>query len=324
MDSTTTGLPSISTLHSPARRSAQRLRNILRLNAATSMVTGLVMTIAPSAVDRILGTGQPGWVRVVGLGLFVFAVEVAVVAGSRTSRLTRWSPMIIAADTAWVATSVATTAAGWFAPQGAALAAATAGMVATFAVLQWRHYARLRHASSTEIEEQPPIEITAFATTIVAPTDQVWLVITDHDLYGRLAPNLSAVQATGPDGPGLTRTCTSRNGQEWHETCTLWDNGHRYEVAVDTSSYPYPLTQMRGAWYVEPTGDGQRDRRHAVRVPAHTHPARPSVRHRHAPRLPARPSSHRRRMAPRRGSIDGPAYPPSLIGCVASLQSPDR
>jgi len=257
MNTTTTGLPSISTLHSPARRSAQRLRNTLRVNAATSMAAGLALSVAPETLDRVLGTGHAGWVRVVGVGLVVFATDVAVVAGTRASNLTRWSSVIIGADLAWVATSVATIAAGWFEPYGAALVTATAAMVATFAMLQWRHLARLRHTTPTEIDEQPPIEITAVTTSIEAPSDRVWSVITDHDLYGRLAPNLTAVAATGTDGPDLTRTCTNRNGQEWHETCTLWDEGHRYEVAVDTSSYPYPLTQMRGAWYVEPASDDQ-------------------------------------------------------------------
>lgn len=257
MSTTTTGLPSISTLHAPVRRSAQRLRNILRVNAATSLAAGLVMAIAPATVDRVLGTGHAGWVRAVGVGLVVFALDVAVEAGARASRLSRWTPVVIGADMAWVAASVATIAAGWYQPQGIALVAATAAMVATFAVLQWRHFARLRHHSPAEIDERPPIEITAFAASIEAPADRVWSVITDHDLYGRLAPNLSAVEATGPDGPGLTRTCANRNGQEWHETCTLWDDGRRYEVAVDTSSYPYPLTQMRGAWFVEPSEDGQ-------------------------------------------------------------------
>jgi len=57
---------------------AQRLRNILRVNAATSMAAGLVMSIAPAAVDRILGTGHTAWIRVVGVGLVVFATDVAV------------------------------------------------------------------------------------------------------------------------------------------------------------------------------------------------------------------------------------------------------
>lgn len=184
MSTTTTDLPSISTVHAPARRSAQRLRNILRVNAATSITAGLVMAAAPATVDRVLGTGHAGWVRVVGVGLAVFALDVAVVAGSRTSRLARWTPAVIGADVSWIAASVATIAAGWYQPQGTALVAATAAMVTTFAVLQWRHDASLRHHSASEIDERPPIEITAFIASIDASADRVWSIITDHDLYG--------------------------------------------------------------------------------------------------------------------------------------------
>ncbi|MCA9711639.1 MAG: hypothetical protein KDK70_37735, partial [Myxococcales bacterium] len=45
--------------------------------------------------------------------------------------------------------------------------------------------------------------------------------------------------------------------KQWDETCTLWDDGRRYEVSVHTGNYPYPLTEMRGAWFVEPAGDGE-------------------------------------------------------------------
>lgn len=71
---------------------------------------------------------------------------------------------------------------------------------------------------------------------------------------GRLALNLSRVHAGTGNGPELTRTCANRNGEEWHETCTLGDDQHRYEVAVDTTSYPYPPAVMRGDWYVEEGG----------------------------------------------------------------------
>lgn len=252
----TTDLPPISTLHAPARRSAQRLRNTLRVNAATSLVAGLILSSAPGALDRILGTGHPGWTRVVGVGLVVFAADVAVVAGMRTTRLSRWSPAVVVADLVWVVASLATIAGGWFDPRGAVVVAATAAVVGTFAALQWRHLAGIPRSGIADIDERPPIEITALTTLIEAPADRVWPVITDHRLYARLAPNLSAVEATGPDGPDLTRTCTNRTGRQWDETCTLWDEGRRYEVSVDTGDYAYPLIQMRGAWFVEPDGDG--------------------------------------------------------------------
>ncbi len=50
--------------------------------------------------------------------------------------------------------------------------------------------------------------------------------------------------------------CTSRDGKTWNESCTLWDDQHRYEITVDTSNYPYPIQVMRGSWSVNPSDNG--------------------------------------------------------------------
>ena len=98
------------------------------------------------------------------------------------------------------------------------------------------------------MDEAPPTEVCHVEAAIDTTPAIAWSVITDHELYGRLAPNLSRVSPTASDGPGLTRTCANRRGDEWNETCTVWDKGHQYDIAVDTSDYPYPLIEMRGSW----------------------------------------------------------------------------
>ncbi len=85
MNSTVPG-PVVDEL-TPVRSSAQRLRNTLRLNALTSTVGGLVCLLAGGWSSTVLGTGHAGLVRLVGLGLIVFAFDVAAVAGARVSRL---------------------------------------------------------------------------------------------------------------------------------------------------------------------------------------------------------------------------------------------
>ena len=47
-------------------------------------------------------------------------------------------------------------------------------------------------------------------------------------------------------------------GGTWIERCTLWEQGTRYSMTVDTSDYPYPLRKMQGTWGVEGVADGSR------------------------------------------------------------------
>jgi hypothetical protein len=249
----------------PLRLEIQRLRNTFRLNAFTSFVGGMVAAGVPGRVATVLGVHFPGWVRVVGLGLVGFSMSVFVTAGSRATRLRSLTPAIIVADVSWVLLSGVTIAAGWYSAGGNAVVLAVAGMVATFAFLQSRAYRSMRSTSAsvslTDINEAPPIEVAHVDRMMRAPIDHAWTVITDHELYGRLAPNLGAVHATSPNGPALERTCTNRAGEEWHEVCTLWTDRpgeeHRFDVEVDTNNYPYPLAEMRGSWWVRPTSNAQ-------------------------------------------------------------------
>lgn len=234
---------------------AQRLRNILRLNAVTSTVGGLIAVIAAGPLDRLLGTGQPGWVRATGGGLVVFAGAVTSIAGARASTLARLTPLVIMADVAWVLASAATIAAGWFSFGGGTLVAAVTLQVGSFAVLQTRQWRRLGRYDVGAIDESPPVEYVHSERRVHVDAGTAWRVVTAHELYGRLAPNLAGVHAHSGNGPDLSRTCTSRGGKQWSEACTLWDEGKRFAVSVDTSDYPYPLAVMEGEWWVEPDGD---------------------------------------------------------------------
>jgi hypothetical protein len=239
--------------HTPVRLAAQRLRNTLRLNSVTSGLGGAFAVAAPTVLDGWLDTGRAGWVRAIGAGLVLFAGMVFVVAGTRMSRLLRWTPFIVAGDLAWVVASAATIAVGTYSTVGTVVIGGVAAMVAVFAVRQAITWRSTRATAATGCpDESPPIEVFHSERAVSASPARAWEVITDHDLYGRLAPNLSRVHATTGDGPGLQRSCTNRAGDTWHETCTLWDDHHRFDVAVDTTNYPYPLEEMRGSWSVTP------------------------------------------------------------------------
>jgi hypothetical protein len=252
----------------PLRLTVQRLRNTLRANASTSFAGGAVASIVPGRLALLLGVSQPMFVRLVGFGLIGFSAVVFGSSGARTTRLLPATRIIVAADVAWVVASGATVVAGWYSRRGDILVAAVAGMVAMFATRQARSQRAANAISAggsssfADIDEHPPVEVVHVERAINASVDEAWRVVTDHELYGRLAPNLGGVRATAPNGLGLTRTCTNRSGEEWHETCTLWTDQpgreHRFDVAVDTTNYPYPLRTMNGSWWVRPTGDPQR------------------------------------------------------------------
>lgn len=123
---------------------AQRLRLVLRLNAASSAAAGVLLTAAPDSVDDLLDTGHPGWIRVVGLALLPFAAFVAWLSTGPVDRLRRFTPAIVVADVTWVAASVATVVLGWYSVGGAVAVIAMATVVDLWAVLQWTAWRRLR------------------------------------------------------------------------------------------------------------------------------------------------------------------------------------
>lgn len=93
---------------------------------------------------------------------------------------------------------------------------------------------------------------------IDVPRDILWEVITDHQLYGEAASNLSKVEVVKGHGEGMQRRCYNEKGEGWNETCILWEEGHIYSFEVDTSDYPYPLSRMQGTWGIKKSGNGHK------------------------------------------------------------------
>ena len=140
----------------PVRSSAQRLRTTLRLNALTSTFGGLVCLLAGGWTSTLLGTGHAGFVRLVGLGLVVFAFDVAAVAGARVSRLVGWAPVVSIADAVWVAATVLTIAAGWYSTGGGIVVGLVGAMVATFGVTQLCAWQRHRSTVGSRLVSGAP------------------------------------------------------------------------------------------------------------------------------------------------------------------------
>lgn len=252
MTSTLQQLGAVVDPNTPVRSAAQRVRNTLRLNACTSAGGGLALVVVAGPLNNLMGTGSPNWVRMVGAGLVMFALNVGILSGTSIRRLARFTALVSTGDGIWVLASFATMAAGWYSSAGRAIVSAVALMVGGFGVRQLVLVRQLRQdvdrVPAAVLDEIPPTEVCHVEAAIDTTPAIAWSVITDHELYGRLAPNLSRAAPTAANGPGLTRTCANRGGDEWNETCTVWDEGRQFDIAVDTSNYPYPLSEMRGSW----------------------------------------------------------------------------
>ena len=242
-----------------ARHAATKLRNALRLNAEFSTITGAAALVAAAPIADLLGRDEVWLVRLVGGGLLGFAALAFFYSGTRTSMLYRQARDVTAADAAGVVATLVGISLGWFSTGGAITMAALAAIVSGLAARQWQTRRRLSaamSATSFELDESPPIEVVRSTRSASAAPSELWPVMTDHELYARLALNLRSAQGLTPNGPGLQRTCTDTAGRSWSETCTLWDEGRRFDIDVDTSDYPYPLSIMQGRWHVEPHGGG--------------------------------------------------------------------
>jgi hypothetical protein len=114
---------------------AARLRLVLLTNAGTSAAAGLAAVVAPGAVGDLLGIAHTGWVRAVGAGLVLFALDI--VLGVRSSRYLANTALITSvADLAWVVGTVAVVAAGDLTTTGRVLAVVMGIGVLDFALLQ--------------------------------------------------------------------------------------------------------------------------------------------------------------------------------------------
>jgi len=231
-------------------RQRPNLRTLLRANAVFAFSTGLLALAATGPVARSLGVAEHRLVSATGAGLLVFALALVVVSGAPVARLVPAARVISAADIAWVVGSAAIIAVGELTRTGDLVVAAIAAIVGLFATLQLGALSTADHGPTNQTVE--------VSTVLDGTVEEVWSVVIDHEAYGRLAPNLSRVLPTGPDGPDLTRRCWDTRGRHWDERCTLWEDGRRFAVEVDTAAddYPYPLDYLRGEWAVRQAGPG--------------------------------------------------------------------
>lgn len=90
--------------------------------------------------------------------------------------------------------------------------------------------------------------------------DVIWPIVADLDGYSDHVANLAVTEVLSGQGVGAVRRCENDRGQDWREAVVEWEDGRRYVIDVDTTTYPAPLRQMfrrfRGTWTVDPAPEG--------------------------------------------------------------------
>lgn len=113
-----------------------RLRLVLRLNATTSLAGGLIAAIAAGRVSETLGIDHVGITRIVGLGLIVFAADIAYLSTRPDPKLLTETRLVSAADGAWVVATIVVLAAQILTGTGVLVAVVLGLGVADFAITQ--------------------------------------------------------------------------------------------------------------------------------------------------------------------------------------------
>lgn len=122
-------------------RAEHHLRLVLRANAVSSALFGLVGLVGAGFWSERFGLEPVALTAAVAVGLVVFAIDVWWIARQPVARLRPLSLAVSAADLAWVAASVAVIAMGVLTTTGAVAAILVAVLVSDFALTQlwFRH-----------------------------------------------------------------------------------------------------------------------------------------------------------------------------------------
>lgn len=113
-----------------------RLRLILRLNATTSALGGAIAAIAAGWVSETLGIDHVLLTRLVGIGLILFAADVAYVSTRDEKRMLAETRLISAGDGLWVLATIAVLAAQILTTTGVVVAILVGLGVADFGIAQ--------------------------------------------------------------------------------------------------------------------------------------------------------------------------------------------
>jgi hypothetical protein len=234
------------------------LASAVSYNALFSAISGVTLSVGGLLLSGPIGVD--GWILVtLGVGLVGFAVLLLWLHAD-ADRLARGAPFVVAADVAWVVAAAVLLVGvpNLLVPVGQVSLAAVSVVVAVLAAAQT---VGLRRRGTGPMTAASPVHLQV-ERIVDAPPEQVWVAISDAGDYGRFAPGIAHTAIVSGEQEGMVRVCRDDQGGEWAEMCTLWEDGHRYRMTVDVSSYPayyrWLLEEFAQTWTVEPAPTGTR------------------------------------------------------------------
>ena len=241
-------------------------RTFLGFNAAFSAFTGAALIAAPGALSQAMFANPADWMPLglglLGAGLLIFALNLVSMAVNRFVSKGEVL-LVVLADIGWLLASAAVVllATHLFTDVGTLAVALVAAFVATFAIGQYLGARKIvTPASKVAIRSSNGVLKASVERAVRAPASTVWDVMTDHPAYADVASNISKVEVLSGDGLGMRRRCFGPKGENWIETCDLFDEGRSYGFKIHTEApdYPYPISDLQGRWSVESEGSGSR------------------------------------------------------------------
>jgi len=233
---------------------ARTLRIALLANALFASATGAAIIIAPASVAGLLGIAYHPILTALGVGLVVFALDLAHQATRR--RILTWrAAYATVLDLGWVAGTVVVLATQHhaFTTTGVVLIAAVGALVLGFAIGQgWGIDTAHRVPGSRSRQHCVRVHVDR-------SPEAMWRVIADLGAIQRYMPSLahSAIEGGAEPGRGAVRTCVDRGGRSWSEACIAFESGSlalRFEAEAE--GFPFPASEMYGGWTVEPGQSG--------------------------------------------------------------------
>lgn len=241
--------------HRPA--SDRVLRAALVANAGFSACTGSLLAADPGLVGHLLGIDGRALLRMLGVGLLLFAADLVHQATRpRISALRAW--LASSGDLMWVGASVVLLAARshWFSSAGSVVVALVAVAVLGFGLWQLaglkRHLAEPNSSLGTQYRHCLQVQLQA-------PAEPMWQVVADLPGIRRFSPNLAESFLRRGDGLelGAVRACADVRGARWAEQVVGVDaDAFCVRFLEDEPGFPFPVRRMLAGWRVQAGEEG--------------------------------------------------------------------